>query len=291
MGRVVVLVALVLLIAAQPAAAAVSHPKKTVLARGIGGAAAVDGDHLVGWGGGHGRLAVYDDRTRTKTLFDLDRHCSRIVPIDASRGLFLINCGVNGAEGPETFPLVFDTATGTTTDLPPAAYERIGAQWVEGTIDTGDRSVVVYTNWHTGETRSEGEAPSGEIRTPFDLDSENLDAVALAGEDFVVGQGLALEQVRSGGRYSMHLMARIDDRRLAKCSRKCHPESMKGGLALWSDGDGKLFGYQLASPHRRREWRVSSDASVRGATARRIYYLTPSSSSPQFSDLRSFAWR
>jgi hypothetical protein len=150
---------------------------------------------------------------------------------------------------------------------------------------------VVYTNWHTGETRSEGEAPSGEIRTPFDLDSENLDAVALAGEDFVVGQGLALEQVRSRGRYSIHLMGRMDDRQLASCSRTCHPVSMKGGLALWSDGSTKLFGYQLRSPHRRREWRVSSDAVVRGVTARRIYYLTPSTSSPQFTDLRSFAWR
>jgi hypothetical protein len=291
MGRVVVLVAVVLLIAVQSAAAAVSHPKKTVLARGIGGAAAADGDHLVGWGGGHGRLAVYDDRTRTKTLLDLDRHCSRIVPIDASKGFFLIICGINGAEGPENHPLVVDAATGVTTELPPGSYEQIGTQWVEGTIDEGDRTVVVYTNWHTGETRSEGEAPSGEIRTPFDLDSENLDAVALAGEDFAVGSGQALEQVRSGRRYSIHLMGRIDDRRLANCSHKCHPESMKGGLALWSDGDGKLFGYQLRSPHLRREWRVSADAVVRGATTRRIYYLTPSTSSPQFSDLRSFAWR
>jgi hypothetical protein len=291
MGRVVVLMAVVLLFAAHSAAAAVSHPKKTVLARGIGGAAAVDGDHLVGWGGGHGRLAVFDDRTGTKTLLDLDRHCSRIVPIDASKGFFLINCGVNGSEGPETFPLVFDTATGVTTELPPGTYEKIGTQWVEGTVDTGARTVVVYTNWHTGETRSEGEAPSGEIRTPFDLDSENLDAVALAAEDFAVGSGLALEQVRSGRRYSMHLMGRIDDRRLANCSHACHAESMKGGLALWSDGDGKLFGYQLRSPHRRREWRVSTDAVVRGSTARRIYFLTPSSSSPMASDLRSFSWR
>ena len=285
------LVAVVLLFAAHSAAAAVSHPKKTVLARGIGGAAAVDGDHLVGWGGGHGRLAVYDDRTGTKTLLDLDRHCSRIVPIDARSGFFLISCGVNGSEGPETFPLVFDTATGVTTELPPGTYEKIGTQWVEGTVDAGARTVVVYTNWHTGETRSEGEAPSGEIRTPFDLDSENLDAVALAAEDFAVGSGQALEQVRSGRRYSMHLMGRIDDRRLANCAHACHAESMKGGLALWSDGDGKLFGYQLRSPHRRREWRVSADAVVRGSTARRIYFLTPSSSSPMASDLRSFSWR
>src|SRR3982750_4224503 len=100
-------------LAVPAAAAAVSHPKKTVLARGIAGAAAVDGDHLVGWGGGHGRLAVYDDRTRTKTPMDIGRSCSRIVPLDASGGFFLISCGVNGAEGPETFPLIFDSATAT----------------------------------------------------------------------------------------------------------------------------------------------------------------------------------
>jgi hypothetical protein len=291
MRRVAVLLTVALLLGVQSSNAAVSHPTKTVLARGIGGAAAADGDHLVGWAGGHGRLALYDDSTRTKTLLDLDRHCTRIVPIDASNGFFLIGCGINGAEGPETSPIVVDSATGTTMDLPPGTYDRIGSQWVEGAVDSGARSVVVYANWHTGEIRSEGEAPSGEIRTPFDLDSENLDAVALAGQNFVVGQALALEQIRSRGRYSIHLMGRMDDKQLAGCSRTCEPVSMKGGLALWSDGSTKLFGYQLRSPHRRREWRVSGDAVVRGVTTRRVYYLTPSTLSPQFTDLRSFAWR
>ena len=285
------LLTVALLLGVQPATAAVSHPQKTVLARGIGGAAAADGDHLVGWGGGHGRLAVYDDSTRTKTLVDLDRHCSRLVPIDASNGFFLVNCGVNGVDGPETSPIVVDSTTGATTDLPPGVYDRIGDQWVEGTVDSGARSVVVYTNWHTGETRSEGESPSGEIRTPFDLDSENLDAVALAAQNFAVGSARALEQVRSRGRYSIHLMGRMDDKLIANCSHRCEALSMRGGLALWNDGSTKLFGYALKSPHRRREWRISGDAIVRGVTKQRIYYLTPSTSSPQFSDLRSFSWR
>ena len=285
------LLAVVLLLGVQPSEAAVSHPKRTVLARGIIGAAAADGDHLVGWGGGRGRLALYDDRIDSKTLVDLGRACSRVLPIDASSGAFLINCGINGPQGNETHPLVYDSTTGVTLDLPPATYELIGSQWVEGTIDSGGRQVVIYTNWRTGETRSEGEAPSGEIRTPFDLDSANLDAVALAGDDFVVGSGLALEGLRSRGRYSIHLMGRMDDKRLARCATECHPVSMKGRLALWLEGESKLFGYTLRSPHRRLEWRVSSTAILRGATARRIYYLTPSSSSPQFTDLRSFAWR
>jgi hypothetical protein len=65
---------------------------------------------------------------------------------------------------------------------------------------------------------------------------------------------------------------------------------MKGGLALWMEGSQKLFGYALKS-RRRFEWRVSDSALVRGATQRRVYYLTPSFASPQNVDLRSFRWR
>src|SRR5947199_6116048 len=123
MRRVALVLAGALLLAVQPAGAAVSHPKKTVLVRGVR-AAAADGDHLVGWAGGHGRLALYDDRAGTKSLMDLDRSCSRIVPIDAAGGDFLISCGINGPEGPETFPIVFDTSTGTSVQPPPAVYDR-----------------------------------------------------------------------------------------------------------------------------------------------------------------------
>jgi hypothetical protein len=290
MTRVALLLAGALLLGVQPAGAAVSHPKKTVQVRGILSAAA-DGDHLVGWPGGHGRLALYDDRDGSKSLVDLDRSCSRILPIAAASGAFLLNCGINGQQGPETFPIVFDTSTATSVVLPDGVYDRIGTQWVEGTMDSGGRTVVAYTNWHTGEIRSEGEAPSGEVRTPFDLDSENLDAVSLAAVNFAVGSGRALEQVRSGRRYSVHLMGRMDDKRIANCSHKCMPLSMAGGLALWDDGSTRLFGYQLKSPHRRQQWSVSDTSGVVGVTKKRIYYLTPSNSSPQFQDLRSFSWR
>jgi hypothetical protein len=290
MRRVALLSALFLLLAAGPAAAAVRHPVRTVHARGVGGTIAVDGVHLVAYTGGSGRIALFDDRTGSTRKVGLGRTCNRVAPIDASDGFFLVNCGTNGPEGPIVQQVVFDARTGTATDLPLASYEQIGSEWVEGTTDSAGRDVVIYTNWHTGETRSEGEAPTGEIRTPFDLDSPNLDAVALAAKEFVVGSSLALEQVRSGRRYSIHLMGRINDKRLRRCARACHPVSMKGGLALWMEGSTKLFGYGLRT-RRRFEWRVSDSAIVRGSTARRVYYLTPSRSSPQNADLRSFRWR
>ena len=290
MKRFLLLTAVVLLLAADAAVAAVSHPPKKVHARGIAGSIAVDGVHLVGYGGGGGRIALYDDRTRTTRKVAPGRTCTRVLPIDAVDGFFLVNCGLNGAEGPVVQQIIFDSRTDTAIDLPLNTYEQIGKEWVEGTTESSGRDVVIYTNWHTGETRSEGEAPSGEIRTPFDLDSPNLDAVALAAKEFVVGASQALEQVRSRRRYSMHLRGRISDRTLRRCARVCHPVSMKGGLALWSEGATKLFGYRLKT-RRRFEWRVSDTAIVRGATEKRVYYLTPSTSSPQGLDLRSFPWR
>jgi hypothetical protein len=290
MRRWALLFAVAVMVAAEPAAAAVSHPRRNVLARGILGAAAVDGVHLVAWGGGSGRIALYDDRTGVTQRIPLTHTCNRVIPIDATDGFFLVICGTDTAEGATSRQIVFDATTGQETDLPLSTYERIGRQWVEGTDDSSGEQVVIYTNWHTGETRTEGEAPSGQVRTPFDLDSPNLDAVALAGKEFVVGSSLALEQVRSGRRYSIHLMGRMDDRSLYRCTHACLPVSLKGGLAMWQDGSQRLFGYALRSG-RRREWRVSDSAVVRGSTSRRVYFLTPSTSSPQFTDLRSFSWR
>ena len=167
MTRFALLSAMVLLLAVEPAAAAVSHPRRTVIARQIAGSVAVDGVHLVGYSGGRGRIALFDDRTGKTRRVLPGRTCTRVVPIDARAGFFLVNCGANGPEGPVVNQIVFDSHTDEAIDLPGGTYERIGTQWVEGTTPSGDADVVIYTNWHTGETRSEGEAPSGEIRTPF----------------------------------------------------------------------------------------------------------------------------
>jgi hypothetical protein len=290
------LVSLSLLLAclcAAPAEAAVTRPYRATIARSIGGAAAVDGAHLVAWGAGGGQLALYDDRSTSKSVVDLGRPCASVNPLDGSAGIFLINCGVNGQQGVETRQLVYDSGTGDVTDLVDNTNELIGRYWVQGTLDSGGRQVVIYTNWHTGETRSEDAPRSGEVRTPFDLDSPNLDAVAPAATEFVVGSSLALEQVRSGRRrsYSIHLMGRMDDRRLSQCSSACIPVSLKGGLALWANDSGtRLFGYRLRSGGR-VEWNIPDVAVVRGSTTRRVYYLTPKVNNPQFFDLRSFGWR
>jgi hypothetical protein len=283
---------LFLCLCAAPAHSAVSRPYRSILAKGIGGSTAADGGHLVAWGGGKGRLALYDDRTNEKILFDLARGCHSVSPLDGSAGVFLINCGVDTAAGVDTHQLIFDTETGDLIDAPGNTYELIGRNWLQGTADSGGDEVVIYTNWHTGETRTENALRFGAMRTPFDLDSPNLDAIAPAAVEFVVGSSMALEQMRSGPkrRYSIHLMDRIRDKRLATCSRPCTPVSLKGGLAMWSDDSGKLFGYALGSK-RLREWNMADTNVVRGSTSRRVYFLTPKLSSPQFFDLRTFRWR
>jgi hypothetical protein len=286
---------LILCLSAAPAHAAVSRPYRSILAKGISGATAVDGGHLVAWGGGKGRLALYDDRSNDKTLTFLDRPCNSVSPLDGSAGVFLVNCGVETAGGVETRQLVFDSASSEVTDVagtPANSYEQIGQNWLQGTTDSGGDEVVIYTNWHTGETRTENSLRFGAIRTPFDLDSPNLDAIAPAAVEFVVGSSMALEQVRSGTkrRYSMHLMDRIGDKRIANCSRPCSPVSLKGGLAMWGTDAGKLYGYGIQTK-RFREWNMSDTNVVRGSTSRRVYFLTPKLSSPQFFDLRSFRWR
>jgi hypothetical protein len=77
---------------------------------------------------------------------------------------------------------------------------------------------------------------------------------------------------------------------LHRCAHDCTPLSLKGGLALWSDGDGKLYGYALASG-RRFAWRVPAAAEVRGSTGRRVYYLLPLALDPQYFAFKSFRWR
>jgi hypothetical protein len=278
-----------LLLVATCVCTATADAKLSVVAKGIVGAAAADGGRLAAWGNLAGALVVLDDRTGTKKTVDLGRPCARVYAIDGSDGLFLVNCGVAGATGSETHQLVVDVATGEVTALVASTYRRIGRYWVQGTADVGGRAFILYTAWQTGESRMVRAPGPGKIQTPFDLDSPDLDPIALAGPEFVVGSSMALAQVRSGKGWAIRLVGATTDRRLYRCAHRCQLVSLKGGLALWRDGARRLLGYAYASKHG-FEWRIPASAVVRGSTAHRVYYLMPQTSS-LLSDLRSFAWR
>lgn len=275
---------------APSADAKVSRPHISVVAKAIGGAAAVDGGDLAAWGDRAGALAVLNDRTGEQTTVALERPCTHIYAIDASDGLLLINCGVSGLTGPETQQLVVEADTGAITDLADKNYRRIGRYWVQGTADVGGRAFLLYTAWQTGESRMVRAPGAGQIQTPFDLDSPDLDPVALAGPEFVVGSSMALKQVRRGKGWAIHLVGPERDRTIYRSARRSQLVSLKGGLALWREGSRRLLGYALQS-RRRLEWRISASTVVRGSTEHRVYFLTPSASSTMLSDLRWFAWR
>jgi hypothetical protein len=272
------------------ACAPTASAKVDVEAKAIGGAVAVDGGHLVAWGDRAGTLTVLDDQTGAKTAIALDRPCDHIYAIDGSNGLFLVDCGITGPVGPETQQLVVDAATGDVTDLVGDSYKRIGRHWLQGSVDIGGRAFILYTEMHTGETRTVRQPRSGQIQTPYDLDSPDLEPVALAAPAFVVGDSMALEQVRAGKRWAIRLVGPSIDRRIYTCAHRCELVSVKGGLALWREGARRLHGY-VYGKRRLREWQVPESATVRGSSERRVYYLTPRPASPLFADLRSFTWR
>lgn len=276
-------------LSAAPSGAAVSRPHRSVVAAGVNGAAAADGGHLVAWGDDAG-LNVLDDRAGTTISLPLYRPCDNVYALDGSDGVFLVNCRVFGPAGTESHQLIADVASGTITPLPSSTYRSVGTFWAQGTLDSGDREDVAYFNWRTGETRLYRRPRAGQIYTPFDLNTPNLDPVALAGPEFVTGPSVALEQVRRGRRYAIHVIGPTTDRVVYRSKRRSQLISVKGGLALWRAGSRQLFGFAYRSG-RRYEWRMSDSAVVRGSTERRVYYLTPKLSNPQHSDLRAFAWR
>ena len=276
-------------VAAAPSGAAVSRPHRSVVAAGVNGAAAVDGGHLVAWGDDDG-LTVLDDRTGDTTDLPLYRPCDKVYPIDGSQGVFLVNCRVFGAAGTESHQLVAEAGSGTVSELAGNTYRSVGRYWVRGTLEVENRRQVVYTNWLTGETRLFRAPLAGQNYTPFDLDTPDLEPVALAGPEFVTGSSMALEQVKRGRNYVIRVIGPTTDRVVYRSVHRSLLVSVKGGLALWRNGSRKLFGYAYRS-ERRLEWRISESAVVRGSTGRRVYYLTPKLSNPQHSDLRAFAWR
>jgi hypothetical protein len=278
------LLAAALLACAAASGAQLAKPRSTVVVKRTKGAAAVDGARYVAWGGADGQLAVLDEPRNRRSMFDLGEHCDHVLPVSAGRSTFLVDCSVTGVSGVERHQYLFDAAHGSAQLLDASGYSQVGSQWLEGSGEDRFGSYVVYTNWHTGETVTE--AATGRSRVPYDLDSRGLDAVAPAAAAFVVGGSHSLERV---GR-TIHLVGWDGDATLHRCAHDCTPLSLKGGIALWSDGDGKLYGYALAS-RRRFAWRLPDSAEVRGSTGRRVYYLLPLALDPQYFELKSFRWR
>jgi hypothetical protein len=284
---IVVALLMALVVAAGAQAAELRKPRTTVVVKRTKGAAAVDGSRYAAWAGAGGRLAVLDERSGSRDLFDLGRECDHVLPLSGSGGAFLVNCSVTGVLGVENHQYILRARSGSAELIDGTGFAQLGRQWLQGSGEDRFGRFLVYTNWHTGETITEGAAPRGGTRVPYDLDSGGLDAVAPpAGDAFVVGGAHALERV---GR-EVHLVGWDGDTTLHRCAHACAPLSLKGGLALWNDGDGRLYGYALASG-RRFAWRVPDAAEFRGSTGKRVYYLTPLALDPQYFALKSFRWR
>jgi hypothetical protein len=281
---VAALLAAALITCSAASAAHFDKPRSTVVVKRTKGAAAVDGSRYAAWGGAGGLLAIFDERKGSRGLFDLGQQCDHVLPISGGGGTFLVNCSVTGVLGVENHQYLVHAASGKAQLLDDDGFAQVGRNWLQGSGEDRFGRYVVYTNWHTGETITE--AAGGGARVPYDLDSRRLDAVAPAADSFVVGGSHALE--RTGK--TIHLVGWDGDVTLHRCLHDCAPVSVKGGLALWSDGEGKLFGYALASG-RRFAWRVPGAAEARGSTGRRVYYLLPLALDPQYFALKSFRWR
>src|SRR4051812_8857143 len=241
--------------AAQP-----PKPRTSFVVKRTKGAAAVDGSRYAAWGGAGGMLAVFDERRGARRLFDLGRKCDHVLPVSGGRTTFLVNCSVTGVLGVENHQYLFDAAKGKSELLDGSGYAQVGGQWLQGSGEDRFGRFLVYTNWHTGATITE--AAAGRARAPYALDSRGLDAVAPAATDFVVGGSHALERV---GR-TIRLVGWDGDRTLHRCTGDCAPVSLKGGLAMWSDGEGRLFGFALGSG-RRYAGRGASAGGGRGPPA------------------------
>src|SRR3954471_24892159 len=99
------------------AGASVSRPHRSVVDPRVNGAAAADGGYYVAWSNGAGGLTVLDDRTGTRTDIALDGPCDRAYVLDASDGLFLVDCRLTGPAGTETHQLVINAVGGEVADL------------------------------------------------------------------------------------------------------------------------------------------------------------------------------
>lgn len=297
------LCSLVACLALASTAWAAPQPARSAVAKSIH-QAAVDGGHFVVWSkqgpdgapGRPGRVVVLNDTTGSRKTVELGRACDSVSAPDGHEGRFVIACPF----GLKTYTLILDAGSGKVTNVGDEhaadcyGYFRIGRHWLEGTSDCSGHQVVIYTNWHTGETRTDGDL-LGDPRRPYNLDRPSLPASGPVSQFFRADGPRVLKwsQVTGstgGTRELLHLLLPgRKPQQLLPCGR-CMPLSLKAGLAVWKVfGDIRYEAYVIAT-RRRLHWRLADGAQVVGATAKRVYFTVPSKSNSLRRDLKTFRW-
>ena len=278
--------------AAGAASAGLQRPDRSVVARGIPNASS-DGKRAVAWGegGAPGTLVVRDEAARRNRRIGLGRDCKYVGVYGGVANAFLVNCSGNS-----TTWMVVDGASGRITQIADPqtatceAFTRIGHYWIEG-VEPCNKGAVFYLSRRTGH-KHPSSALAGEPRLPQNLDAPHRPTIDDSPRTLFVTRGArVLSRVDGRSRYAIELAGSAPARRF-RCSGTCVPASLDGGLALWLDSDGTILRGYVLRTRKRLSWNMPEFARVAGATARRVYYTTPSATDPQrLRNLKSFRWR
>jgi hypothetical protein len=289
-----------------PSAWAAPQPPRKVVAKSINNAA-VDGGHFVAWSKQGpdaarerpGRVVVLDERTWSRKTIELGRACLSTSVADGHEGRFLISCAVGGNQ----YTRILDARTGEVKSLTDDRaycdhYGQIGRYWLEGMDNCTAHQVVIYTNWHTGEGRSDG-LLLGEERPPYNLDRPDLPVIGPLSRLFQTEGPLVLNRsrvTRNGrDRDLIHLLRPGNKPQQLGSCRSCLPVSLKARLAIWQDyiavlaGSGTSEAYAIATG-RRLHWRLGGNTTLLGATTKRVYFLAQHKANGPTSALKSFRW-
>ena len=268
--------------------ASATRPTVAKAVRGAG----VDGGHLVAWAKADGRVVVLDDRTGARTPIVIAGGCEGAWVADGSDGRFLVQCNLRAGHPAWLVLNARSQKVIASGDANCEQFGSIGRHWLEGADTCSGHGAIIYRDWRDGQRFPSGGDLYGDPRRPYDLDTPYLDAIGSTQQtNFVVGMGRALAETRSGSadspRYAIKLISDSKTRRIHRCQGHCQPISLRGGLALWSDGPGYANGYALGAK-KRLDWWVPDRARLVGSTAHRVYYVTDRTGA---GDLKSFAWR
>jgi hypothetical protein len=250
---------------------------RATVARGVE-LAGIDGGHLVAWAKPDGRVIVLDDRTGSRTPIVLEGGCEGAVVYDGSDGFFLVDCHMRDGHPAWLVLNARSKKVVASGDATCDYYGSIGRHWLAG--GSCMHGAIIYRDWRDGQEFPTGGDEDGDPTQPYDLDTPALEPIGPERTQFVVGSGMVLAHVG----HHLALTSRTSTKRIHHCDSPCRPVSVKGGLALWTDGPGYANAYAVGTK-KHFEWSVSDGARLLGSTAHRVYYVTAG------GDLKSFAWR